>query len=119
MTRRRAVIAGAAALGVGALVVPVAAEQAGLSDPEQLEGEARVEAAVAEKLAGWRGRRENACYRRALDEAEVRADSMILDYARAEALQLERPARPPRPVAPPLRRPSDTLTLEPFLADSL
>ena len=119
MTARRATVAGAIALGVGTLIFPVAAEQVGLPDPEQLEGEARIEAAVAEKLAGWRGRREDACYRRALDEAEVRADSMILDYARAQALQLERPARPPRPVAPPLRRPSDTLTLEPFLADSL
>ena len=87
--------------------------------PERLEGEARLEAAVAEKLAKWRGRREAACRERALAEARVAADSMILDYARARALQLERPSRPLRPETPPLRRPSDTLTLQPFLRDPL
>ena len=90
-----------------------------LRDPELLEGEARIEAAVAEKLANWRERREAACRSRALVEAVAAADSMILDYARARALTLERPGRPDRPEAPPLRRPSDTLTLEPFLGDTL
>lgn len=119
MSRRRTAgaLAGTLLAALGAL--PLALGQDGLPAPETLEGEARVEAAVAEKLAGWRSRREEACRKRALAEAEVRADSMILEYARAEAQQLERPARPPRPVAPPLRRPSDTLTLEPFLTDTL
>ena len=90
-----------------------------LPDPERLEGEARLEAAVAEKLAKWRGRREAACRERALAEARAAADSMILDYARARALQLERPSRPVRPETPPLRRPSDTLALRPFLRDTL
>ena len=112
-------VALAAALSLGAADDPVGTLPEGLRDPELLEGEARIEVAVAEKLARWRERREAACRNRAYDEAVALADSMILDYARARALQLERPGRPDRPEAPPLRRPSDTLTLAPFLRDTL
>ena len=85
----------------------------------QQSTEARVEAAIERKLEGWMLRRKERCRDAALAIALERADSMILDYARAQKLQLERPSRPLRPTEPPLRRPNDTLTLEPFLGDSL
>jgi hypothetical protein len=54
-----------------------------------------------------------------MEIALVNADSMILDYAREQKLQLERPSKPIRPEEPELRRPNDTLRLEPFLKDSM
>lgn len=120
--RRRRLYAGLAAAGVAAGLSLGAADDpqpTRVAKPESLEGEARLEAAVAQKVSAWRARRLGACRSRALAEAETLADSLILDYARAEALQLERPSRPPRPTEPPLLRPSDTLTLAPFLGDTL
>lgn len=54
-----------------------------------------------------------------MDIAAVQADSMILEYAREQKLQLERPSKPIRPEEPALRRPNDSLKLEPFLGDTL
>ena len=103
------------AVALAAAVVPVAC---GESTPA-LTSEERIEAAVAEKLASWRGRRATDCARVALAAAQLRADSLILDYAYAQRMMLDRPARPVPPPEPPLRRPHDTLRLEPFLGDTL
>ena len=81
--------------------------------------EERIAEEVAEKLAGWQARRDKTCHKKALEIATVKADSMILEYARENKLQLERPSRPIRPEEPELRRPNDTLKLAPFLGDSL
>jgi len=79
---------------------------------------ALLDESVASKLASWQMRRDRACRIQALGQAELLADSLILDYAREQKLMLARPGRPLRPEEPPLRRPSDTLQLAPFL-DSL
>ena len=81
--------------------------------------EVRIAEAVAEKLATWRARRRNECYREALDDAQVLADSLVMDYAFAKRLELARPSRPIRPEEPPLLRPDDSLSMDPFRGDSL
>ena len=121
--RVHAGLVGAVALGLAVLALgaapdqeePAAPEQPSLAEPPS----PRIVAGVADKLAAWRGRRLRDCRRRALEEAYAVADSLILDYARERKLMLDRPARPLRPVAPPLLRPSDTLALTPFLGDTL
>jgi len=79
----------------------------------------RINAELANKLAGWQARRDLNCKTKAMEIAIEKADSMILEYAREQKLQLERPSRPIRPEEPTLRRPNDTLKLAPFLNDSL
>ena len=81
--------------------------------------EERIMENVAEKLVGWQARRDRTCRTAAMEIAIVQADSMILAYARENKLQLERPSRPVRPDEPELKRPNDTLKLEPFLGDTL
>ena len=88
------------------------------SQPEGMSLEQRVGIEVADKLAGWRSRRDATCREAALTKAYQVADSLILEYAREQKLQLDRPSRPLRPDEPELQRPSDTLKLAPFL-DSL
>lgn len=79
----------------------------------------RIEEEVVVKLRQWKSRRAASCRKQAMEIALVNADSMILDYAREQKLQLERPSKPIRPEEPELRRPNDTLRLEPFLKDSM
>jgi len=88
-------------------------------DTESLSSEELIQRDVAEKLAGWTDRRDRDCRRRALEAALLRADSLMLDYAREQKLMLDRPGRPERPLEPELRRPSDTLVLRPFLSDTM
>lgn len=90
-----------------------------VQDAPPLSTEERVAAEVEKKLATWRARREAECVQRALKAALLLADTMVMDYAFEQKLQLARPARPPRPAEPPLWRPSDTLRLGPFFADTL
>lgn len=115
--------AGSAVAAVAVVVVAVGLGVTACADPatETPSARERVDAAVAEKLDGWLARRAKNCRREAMAEALVRADSLVLDYAREQKLTLERPSRPLRPDEPPLRRPSDTLVLGPFLqrADTL
>ena len=85
----------------------------------QRSTEERVKADISKKLEGWTARRNSICRTAALEVAIGRADSMILEYAREQKLVLERPSRPVRPEEPALRRPNDTLKLEPFLGDTL
>ena len=79
----------------------------------------RIDEEIIEKLAGWKARKEAACRTTAMEIAFVKADSMILEYAREQKLLIERPSRPIRPEEPELRRPNDTLKLAPFLKDSM
>jgi len=85
----------------------------------QRSTEKRVKDEILKKLEGWSARRNLTCRTAALEVAIARADSLILEYAREQKLQLERPSRPIRPEEPALRRPNDTLKLEPFLGDTL
>ena len=75
--------------------------------------------AVAEKVDAWRARREAECHREALAAAQALADSLIMDYAFAKRLELARPSRPIRPEEPPLLRPDDSLSMDPFRTDTL
>lgn len=79
----------------------------------------RIEEEIIEKLDRWQRRRDASCRKKAIEIAFARADSMILEYAREQKLLIERPSRPIRPEEPELRRPNDTLKLEPFLQDSM
>ena len=79
----------------------------------------RIEEQIVEKLQRWQSRRVATCRNTAMEIAFANADSMILEYAREQKLQLERPSRPIRPEEPELRRPNDTLKLAPFLEDSM
>ena len=88
-------------------------------NPPQRSPEARIAEAVDEKLAAWRLRRATECHRAALAEAQLLADTLVMDYALAKRLELARPSRPIRPEEPPLLRPDDTLRLAPFQTDTL
>lgn len=87
--------------------------------PPALSSETRIAIELANKVDSWRARRRAECLSRALAAAQLRADSMIMDYAYEQRMMLDRPARPVRPDEPELLRPSDTLKLAPFLGDSL
>lgn len=102
----------------GVLLALLFATQA-CDTPTQRSTEARVEEEIAKKLAGWTARRNLTCRTAAIEIAALQADSLILEYAREQKLQLERPSRPVRPAEPVLQRPNDTLTLEPFLGDTI
>ena len=88
-------------------------------NPPQRSPEVRVAEAVDAKLVAWRRRRATECHRAALAEAQLLADTLIMDYALAKRLELARPSRPIRPEEPPLLRPDDTLELAPFRTDTL
>ena len=88
------------------------------SEREAQSRQERIQTALAEKIDGWIGRRQSECRDQALAKAFGLADSLMLEYAREQALMLNRPSRPMRPDEPELRRPSDTLRLSPFI-DSL
>ena len=87
-------------------------------EPPPASTEERVATALNEKLEGWLARRRSECRAAALVDAQQRADSLVLDYAFAQKMMLDRPGRPMRPPEPPLLRPSDTLELRPFLPDT-
>ncbi len=90
-----------------------------IREEPEVDPQVLIDQEVATKLAGWQSRRDRDCRQRAMAQALLLADSMLLEYAREQKLMLPRPSRPLRPDEPDLRRPSDTLELRPFLGDSL
>jgi len=101
-------------LGVTILILGVSC-----NSESKMSTKERIKEEVIVKLQRWESRRAASCRSTAMEIALVNADSLILEYAREQKLQLERPSKPIRPEEPELRRPNDTLKLEPFLQDSM
>lgn len=88
------------------------------SEAKQALRTEKIELEITTKVRLWKARRNKICRTKAMKQAMFIADSLLLDYARSLKMGVNRPQRPIKPTEPPLLRPSDTLTLAPFIKDT-
>ena len=81
--------------------------------------DAVIEEKVTERLDEFQRVVNLRCRNRALEEAGLLADSIIVERARRRLDTLQRPIRPMRPDRPELLRLEDSLELAPLFKDTL
>ncbi|HMQ60965.1 MAG TPA: hypothetical protein PKE06_09865 [Flavilitoribacter sp.] len=78
-----------------------------------------VEEKVLERLNNYRRIIEKNCREKALEEAGMMADSILIAAAREQRDSMDRPEKPEKPERPELKRPAEELPLKPLFRDTV
>ncbi len=90
---------------------------AGLLMAQSEKTSALVKERVQEKMRKYKINHEKNCLRRVLEEASRRADSLMMEYARAKLDTAGIPHLPERPAPPAILQPKDTTALQPLFRE--